>query len=153
MLTETRRMLEVLVIAAGLFVAAPSGLCAQQVPSYANAAAEETLKGTITGFDGAYTVYVRDVRGYTDNISLHQGTIINPTGIRLQAGMRVTIYGHANGPTFEANQIDTPYPAYPPYYGYPYYGGWSPGPYAYGPYWGAGFGWGWGWRGRGGPWW
>lgn len=142
MLTQTRHSLKALAIAAaaGLAVAAPSALRAQQIPSYANAAPQETIKGTITGFDGAFTVYVRDVRGYTDNISLHQGTIINPTGIRLQAGMRVTIYGYANGPTFQAYQIDTPYP---PYYGYPY-GGWYPGPYPYyGPYWGASFGWGW----------
>jgi hypothetical protein len=126
------------------FVLAPSiGLAQQPLPSYARPAGE-TIKGTISGFDGSYTMYVRDVRGYVDHVTLHQGTIINPTGIRLQPGFSVTIYGRASGSTFMADQIDTPYRtvyAYP-YYGYPYY-------YGY-PAVRLGFGWGWGgwgWRG------
>lgn len=31
-------------------------------------------------------MFVRDARGYLDNVTLHKGTIINPTGIRLEAG-------------------------------------------------------------------
>ena len=49
---------------------------------------------------------MRDDRGYDDHVSMHQGTEINPLGTRLVEGMPVTIYGHANGPTFEPNRID-----------------------------------------------
>ena len=33
---------------------------------------------------------MHDDKGYTDHITLHQGTIINPTGIKLLEGMKVT---------------------------------------------------------------
>jgi hypothetical protein len=114
-------------------------------PSYAKH--EDRIQGTVSGFNGAYTVYVRDDRGYVDNVTLRNGTIINPTGLRLTEGQRVTIYGFAQGNAFVANQIDTAYtkwPAYgysyapppPPYpyypYPYPYYYGY--GPYYYGPW-------------------
>jgi len=117
------------------------------MPSYA-VTKVETIKGTISSFNGAYNMYVRDVRGYIDSVTLHQGTIINPTGIRLQPGYPVTITGRPSGSTFLADQIDTPYRityayGYPGYYGYPYY------PYpAYGLSLGFGWGWGGGW-GRG----
>jgi hypothetical protein len=131
---------------------APGAALAQNVPSYGTPAArQEVIHGTVTGFDGAYTVYMRDDRGYNDSVTMHQGTIINPTGIRLVEGMRVSIWGYADGPTFDAYQIEVAGggPYYAGYYGYPYpyYG------YAY-PYYpavsiGIGLGWGWGW---GGPW-
>jgi hypothetical protein len=105
------------------------------VPSYAQN--EQSIRGTVSGFDGKYDLTVRDVGGYVDRVQLHDGTVINPTGLTLHSGMTVTIYGHADGPRFIANEIDTPYHrTYPAYYGYPYppyayYGGWygSPGPY------------------------
>jgi len=109
------------------------------VPSYAHA--EESIRGTVSAFDGKYALTVRDQRGYVDRVLMHDGTVINPTGLQLRGGMAVTIYGRADGDQFIANEIDTPYhrayPAYgypPPYYGAyynPYYG-----PY-YGPYWHA----------------
>jgi hypothetical protein len=141
---------------------------AQPAPTYAR---QNGISGTITGFDGQWIVYMHDDKGYTDHITLHQGTIINPTGIKLLEGMRVTIYGYADGPTFQANQINVASSPYSPYYtadgnpaygygyggygygaygygGYPYYGGW--------PYFGLGinwgWGWGWGWPGWGGYW-
>jgi hypothetical protein len=150
-------------VATALFFAAPVAAAAEQVPSYASA--QETIKGTITGFNGANTVYVHDDRGYVDTISLRQGTIINPTGIRLQEGMQVTIYGRNVGQSFEADRIDTPYPpsyyaspyGYGPNYGYGAYYGYGGYPYygygyPYYPYGGLylGFGWGgwpWGWPG------
>jgi hypothetical protein len=123
-------------------VALPAGAFAQSAapdaPSYASAApsygtANETIHGRISSFDGAYNLQVRDERGFMDNVQLQQGTVINPTGIRLAAGMAVTIHGVNRGTAFAANQIDTPYqsygleyPAYPygvypyPVYGYPY---------------------------------
>lgn len=115
--------------------AVPLGAFAQAdaPPSYGRA--DESVKGRVVSFDGAYGLQVRDDRGFVDNVQLHQGTIITPTGIRLAPGMNVTVYGVNRGPVFAANEIDTPYTAYegPPVYapfayGYPY-----AYPYAY-PY-------------------
>jgi len=115
---------------------APLTALAQQVPtaapapSYArpsNLNGEETIKGRVTSFDGKYALQIADERGFTDSVALHQGTIINPTGLHLESGMRVTIIGYNRGRSFAANQIDTPYqsygfePAYPVYYPYPVY--------------------------------
>ena len=140
MAPQTRLLLFVLALAVA---ALPTGSFAQQtapdgpaaapveVPSYARPSGDETLSGRIVSFDGAYALQVRDDRGFTDNVRLRQGTIINPTGITLAPGMSVTVHGVNTGSTFAANQIDTPYntygfgyPAYPPYavYPYPYYG-------------------------------
>jgi hypothetical protein len=92
-------------------------------PSYGHA--DESIKGRIASFDGGYNLQVRDDRGFTDNVQLHQGTVINPTGIRLAPGMAVTIYGVNRGPFFAAGEIDTPYDSYGAIPVYPY------GPYAY----------------------
>ena len=99
---------------AGAFLL-PSVAAAQPVPSYATQGApgyasqgDQQIHGTIASLDGKYRVYVRDDRGYVDSVDLHDGTIINPTGIPLQAGMPVTIYGRPNGKVFDANQIDAP---------------------------------------------
>lgn len=163
-------------LCAAASLALPSIAGAQQYPSYSTAA-QQTVKGTITGFNGAYTVYVQDQKGYGDNVVMHDGTVINPTGIKLQEGMPVTIYGYANGKQFDAWRIDVTPPqnmgyngangAYgygggygggygygSPYGAYPYYG--SPyGGYGWGgsPWWGVGIGWwgGWGWPGWGWP--
>jgi hypothetical protein len=111
---------------------APSG----PPPSYARPATpngQETIVGRVASYDGKYQLVVNDDRGFVDNVELRQGTIINPTGVRLAPGMRVTIAGFNRGPAFVANQIDTPYtqygfasPAYPVYGvgvypAYPYY--------------------------------
>ena len=121
---------------------------AQPSPTYAR---QNGISGTITGFDGQWIVYMHDDKGYTDHITLHQGTIINPTGIKLLEGMRVTVYGYADGPTFQANAINVASSPYSPYYGangnpaYGYgdsgygdsgyggygYGGYGPGGYPY----------------------
>jgi len=128
---------------------APHAALAQQaqqpLPSYAKpgyATSEQTIRGRVTIVNGTY-MEIADTNGYTDRIQLHQGTIINPTGIRLAPGMTVTIMGHTSGTMFLANEIDTPYQSGPDYaYGpYPYYP-------VYGPpvYFGVGFGYhGW-WR-------
>jgi hypothetical protein len=93
-------------------------------------------------------MYVHDSKGYMDTVRLHKGTVINPTGIKLEPGFRVTIMGHPAGSVFVANEIDTPYHmvGYPGYYGYPYWGY----PYYWGPAVNFGFGFGWGgrWGGR-----
>ena len=118
------------------------------LPSYATGSTDETVRGTIASVNGPKAITVRDDRGFIDNVTLHQGTIINPTGLTLAPGQKVTILGHADGAAFSANQIDTPYQTYGVGYygyGYPYYGGFG---YAYRPYpiyGGVGFGFG---RGR-----
>jgi hypothetical protein len=125
---------------AALIALAPLGAAAQteapDAPTYAApppsySSTDEVIHGRVSSFDGAYSLQVRDDRGFIDNVQLRQGTVINPTGLRLASGMKVTIHGVNRGRAFAANEIDTPYasygaiPVYPygPYaYGYPYYG-------------------------------
>lgn len=132
-------------LAAFAIFARPASVTAEMLPAYS--ASVETIRGTISGFDGKYVLRVHDVRGYMDHVTMHDGTIINPTGLTLSEGMSVTVLGRTNGRTFDAAEIDTPYhyeqrvftpvyitPAYGgAYYGYPGYGG-SPYPYGYGAY-------------------
>ena len=127
-------------------------------PTYAQ---KDYIRGTLNGFDGQWIVYMHDAHGYNDHISLHQGTIINPTGTRLVEGMQVVVYGYSDHGTYQANRVDvlnwqafSPYPGYNVgygyggYYGYPYYGGIYPGyyggwyPYGFGLGLGLGLGWG-----------
>ena len=111
-----------LAAAAALILAAPIAASAQGYPSYAASgqSADEQIRGRIASFDGAYSLSVRDERGFIDNVQLHQGTIINPTGLTLAPGMIVSVVGYNNGPFLSANEIDTPY-QYDQ--GVPYYGG------------------------------
>ena len=140
--------------AAVAFAAIAPPAFAQDVPSYGRPVAPP-IHGRISSFDGGYSVQVRDDRGYIDNVRLRQGTLIEPTGVRLSEGMSVTIYGEPSGNAFLATEIDTPYhqsgfgyaaPYYDDgYYGYPYgfagYGGYGFVPGFYGPgYFGPGFG-------------
>ena len=153
---------------AALLLAAPLAAAAQ-TPSYADGGdgpdgGDAQIRGRILSFDGGYNLQVRDDRGYVDNIVLHQGTIINPTGLTLAPGMVVSVLGANGGSYFDANEIDTPYTYYSgvPYYGghpWSYYGtgislgfffgnaGWWHGP-GYGPYRAYGYG---GYGGYGGP--
>jgi hypothetical protein len=128
-------------VAAAACIACASPALAQSanLPSYATG--EESIRGRIATVEDKYHLQLRDDRGYVDNVSLHDGTIINPTGLRLSPGQSVTILGHNVGKTFEANEVDTPYANYgavPDYaYGYPY--GYSPYPYRVYPEFGIGF--------------
>lgn len=122
-----------------MVAAVPMAALAQNpTPSYAQplpppaANHEQKITGTVSSFDGKYSLQVRDDRGFIDNVELHQGTIINPTGLTLAPGMQVTIYGIPRGHVFAANEIDTPYHFVPSYV-------WGPP----GPYWGWGLGFGW----------
>lgn len=128
----------VLAAIAALAVLAPLSVSAQGVPSYAQPVTpEHQIRGRVTSFDGRYALTVRDDRGYIDNVQLHQGTVINPTGLTLAPGMVVTILGNNAGSYFAANVVDTPYNFY---YGVPYYAGhpW----FYYGPSVNLGFFWG-----------
>jgi len=132
------RLLGAAVLAvAGLVL--PLAASAQGVPSYAQPGSpsqDETITGRVIAINDVWHITVADDRGFSDTVELHQGTIINPTGLTLAPGMNVTIEGYGNGPVFEANEIDTPYTyggplPVPIYYGA---GWWYPGyPYGYGP--------------------
>jgi hypothetical protein len=111
--------------AIGLVSSLPAA--AQSTPSYATGSSDERIEGTVAAVNGPYNISVRDARGFLDNVTLHQGTIINPTGLRLAPGQSVSIVGNNQGSTFAANEIDTPYtnfavvPLYPGYrYGFGY---------------------------------
>jgi len=110
----------------------------QNLPSYA-VPGDTSIHGVVRSVDDQYHITVRDANGYVDHVTLHDGTIINPRGLKLSPGQSVTILGQPSGSTFAANEIDTPYSrygyAYPAYYPYPVY------PYpAYGYYPAFGFG-------------
>jgi hypothetical protein len=113
---------------AAIALAAPLAANAQDVPSYADQGSQDLqIRGRVINFDGGYNLQVRDDNGYVDNVQLHDGTIINPTGLSLAPNMVVSILGTNAGNVFEANEIDTPYTydAGVPYYeGHPwdYYG-------------------------------
>ncbi len=148
-------------LVAALFIAGPLAAAAQGIPpggpqpgtpSYATPIVDDAqIHGRIVSFDGGYALQVKDEKGYLDNVRLHQGTIINPTGLTLAPGMIVSILGYNAGAYFAANEVDTPYTFYtgvPYYYGHPwnYYGpavslgfyfgntGWWHGGYFRGPY-------------------
>jgi hypothetical protein len=89
----------------------PLGVQAQDVPSYATqqSSADQNIHGRIASFDGDYNLTVNDELGYIDNVRMHPGTIINPTGLMLAPGMVVSILGYNAGSYFSANEIDTPY--------------------------------------------
>jgi hypothetical protein len=116
--------------AAALALCAPLAAQAQDAPSYAQrpvpsyASRDQAIHGRVVSFDGGYKLLVRDDRGFVDHVRLHQGTVINPTGLTLAAGMVVSIDGDNSGSYFSANEVDTPYVFYG---GVPYYGGY--------PYW------------------
>jgi hypothetical protein len=100
----------------------PAAQAQDQVPSYASPqySADQNIHGRVTAFDGGYNLQVRDERGYVDNVHLHPGTIINPTGLTLAPGMVVSVLGYNAGSYFSANEIDTPYQFDG---GFPYYAG------------------------------
>jgi hypothetical protein len=130
------RLVGAAVAAAALI--APSVAFAQALPEYADAGGDQQIQGTVAGINGTWNITVSDANGYDDSVELHQGTIINPTGLTLEPGMNVTIDGYADGSNFDATEIDTQYQYQGPapvavYYGP---GAWYPG-YAYG--WGPSF--------------
>jgi hypothetical protein len=144
------------VCAPALAQAGPGGPPSYARPSYAND--EAHFAGRITAIYGPYDLDVRDSHNYTVRIHLHDGTIINPTGLKLSVGQSIQVHGLKQPSSIEANEIDSPYHmsgyAYGPAYSYPAYWGYGPwyGPW-YGPALGIGIGIGWrGYYGRWGGW-
>jgi hypothetical protein len=123
---------------AALTLAAPLSARAQGIPSYAQQAPDEQIRGYVETFDGGYNLAVRDERGFIDNVQLHDGTIINPTGITLEPGMVVSIVGENDGDFLSANEIDTPYDVSSYDDGIAYYDG-RPWDYYVGPSFGLSF--------------
>jgi hypothetical protein len=109
-------------LGAALVISLPAAARAQIVPSYAvpAPAGDVQIQGRVVSFDGGYNLQVRDEKGYVDRVRLHPGTIINPTGLTLAAGMVVSVLGYNAGTSFAANEIDTPYTFA---YGIPYFAG------------------------------
>ena len=91
---------------AALALAFPIAVSADTTPSYATGA-PETIHGTIATITGKYTLTLSDDRGFTDRVTMHDGTVIAPTGITLVTGQEVTIVGHTDGNAFDADEIDT----------------------------------------------
>ena len=86
------------------FLAGPAA--AQEFPSYAQPLGNERLSGTVVRFaPGSYDIGLLDDRGFVDRIVLHRGTIIEPNGLDLALGMRVSIIGRAADTSFVANEI------------------------------------------------
>jgi hypothetical protein len=97
------------VVLLATLLARPAWAAAQQpLPSYATA--RETIEGTIASLDGKYTLTLDDVRGFTDSVTLHPGTTVDPEGVSLSVGEFVLITGHADGKTFAADDVDTDVP-------------------------------------------
>ncbi|MGH7662171.1 MAG: hypothetical protein ACRENA_14795 [Vulcanimicrobiaceae bacterium] len=61
------------------------------------------LSGVVSRF-GGFDMTVR-VEGSPLPVRLHQGTIINPTGLTLKPGMRVRVFGFWNDGRFQAERI------------------------------------------------
>ena len=61
------------------------------------------IQGVVTAF-GGFNMTLR-IDGRYVPVQLHQGTIINPTGLSLRPGMLVNVHGFWNGNTFFANRI------------------------------------------------
>jgi hypothetical protein len=125
---------------------APPSYAQPDQPSYATQ--DEQIRGRIIAFDGQYSLTVRDDRGFVDNVQLHQGTIINPTGLTLAPGMVVAISGYNGGSFLAANEIDTPYTFYAGNWYYAGHPWWYYGPtFTLGFFFGGGNVW---WHGGGG---
>ena len=93
------------------FTLLPVGVVAQSgpPPSYARPAADappETIHGRIAAFDGEQNIQVNDDRGFVANVRVRRSTIVQPNGMHLASGMRVTIVGVNRGSVLAANEID-----------------------------------------------
>lgn len=83
------------------------------LPLSAGADPPSRIAGTVTDFHGKYGLVVRDHRGALTEVTLHQGTVIKPEGLRLERGMAVSIAGQAADRTFAAAEIVAPFAQWP----------------------------------------
>jgi hypothetical protein len=76
-------------------------------PQYA-LSREQTVHGVITSINGKYGLTVKVGQADMDSVTMHRGTIINPTGLQLRPGMQVTITGYPDSGSFDVDKIDAP---------------------------------------------
>ncbi len=69
-----------------------------------------TLCAVVRSIGSKYGLIVRDERGALQSVTLHQGTIIDPTGFGLKPGTPVYIVGSVVGGTFDADRIQAHLP-------------------------------------------
>jgi hypothetical protein len=74
-------------------------------PRSAAPSGNEIIQGVIRSIDSEDAFTVRTGQGLVDNVTARPGTIVTPSGLTLQPGMRVAIAGHNDGDTFEADRI------------------------------------------------
>ncbi|MBD5633029.1 MAG: hypothetical protein IAI49_01010 [Candidatus Eremiobacteraeota bacterium] len=67
---------------------------------------DETIRGTVDSLPSHYALKLRDARGFIDSVTLRDDTVINPSSLQLTSGLSVTIIGHPDGETFDADEID-----------------------------------------------
>ncbi|MEA2784846.1 MAG: hypothetical protein QOF71_950 [Candidatus Eremiobacteraeota bacterium] len=96
-----------------VMVAATAIALALAVPSLASAEPQRLVAGTVVDFHGKYGLVVRDAQGALASVTLHQGTVIKPEGLRLERGMKVIITGLPAAQTFAAAQILAPLEQWP----------------------------------------
>jgi hypothetical protein len=77
-------------------------------PNYGVTSDVQTIHGTISSISGKYGLTVHDDRIGLASVTMHRGTVIDPTGLQLKPGMQITVAGHPDGGTFDANEIDAP---------------------------------------------
>ena len=82
-------------------------------PSVARAEPQRVIAGTVADFHGKYGLVVRDLHGALAEVTLHQGTVIKPLGLRLERGMKVIVLGQAADRTFAAAEVNAPLEQWP----------------------------------------
>lgn len=73
------------------------------VAQYRERVDRHQLYGVVGRF-GGFDMTLR-VAGSPLPVRLHQGTIINPTGLTIKPGMRVRVFGHWSNGAFQAERI------------------------------------------------
>ena len=96
-----------------LTLAASAVALSLATPLLANAEPQRLMAGTVVDFHGKYGLVVRDALGEIKTVTLHQGTIIKPEGLRLERGMKVIVIGQAADQAFAAGEIDAPLEQWP----------------------------------------
>jgi Domain of unknown function (DUF5666) len=104
MFMNTSRLLGALVLAA--LIAAPSLAVAQPYGNNGNGSGNNRFSGQVTGI-------IQSVQGSSFTLDdgrtvfLTQGTVLNPTGLRLRSGMQVTVTGvRAGNGAINASEVD-----------------------------------------------
>ena len=83
-------------------------------PSMARAEPQRVITGTVADFHGKWGLVVRDLHGALAEVTLRQGTVIKPLGLRLERGMKVIILGQATDSAFAAAEVNAPFEQWPP---------------------------------------